>query len=74
MFGPIIHARSSIVGQPDDRPLDFVADWPEDKERQEAERRANPPPPMTDEELEEFMELGRMRSEWELKNKRRWGY
>lgn len=81
MFGPVIHLRSSIPGElsnsNDHHPTDFSADWPEDKERQEAEkeaeRKANPPPPWTDEEREAFMKRGKERADWEVKNKRRWG-
>jgi len=73
MFGSVFHLTGVVAEERDGHRLDFIADWPEDKDRQDAERMANPPPPMSAEQVERMMERGRDRTEWENKHGRVWG-
>lgn len=70
MFGPVFHLTSMVAEEPDGHSLDFLVDWPEDKERQEAERSANPSVPMSDEELARFLAHGKEKADWELRHGR----
>lgn len=72
MFSSIVHLRSRVPEDPAGHMLNFQVDWPEDKERQEAERMANPGT-LSKAELASIIQEGYDQSVWELQNQRCWG-